>query len=839
MNKYFFKFFTTFILLILISNSISAQITLGDDLGIDYSNPKEYEIGGITISGVQYLDNNVLITLTGLTVGDKIKVPGDKITRAIDNLWKQGLFEFIKITASKIQGSLIFLNIDLKERPRLSAFAFDGIRKGEANSLRDEIKLTRGDVVTENMLIKSKSKIVKYFVDKGFLNTEVKITQKKDSSVSNSMIVFFNIEKNSKVKISSLNFKGNNSIISRKLRKSMKETKQMALWRVWKASKFIEDDYKKDKIALIEKYNELGYRDAKIVKDTVFKIGKKRINVDLTIDEGKKYFFRNITWIGNTKYPTEELSAILRVKKGDIYNQKVLDANLSMNADAKDVTSLYMDDGYLFFSITPVEVLVDKDSIDLEIRIYEGKQATINKVTVMGNTKTNDNVVLREIRTKPGQLFSRSDIIRTQRELAQLRYFNQEKMAVNPKPNPVDGTVDIEYVVEETSSDQLELSGGWGGGRIVGTLGVSFNNFSAANIFKKGAWQPLPSGGGQKLSLRAQSNGTYYQSYNASFIEPWLGGKKPNGLSVSAYYSSQSNGVSSGDPARQSINIIGASIGLSKRLKWPDDYFTLYNEISYQNYTLNNYYSTFTFSDGKSNNLSYLISLGRNSIDAPIYPTAGSEITLSLQATPPFSSFNNVDYTNANNQEKYRWIEYHKWKLNLSWFTKLAGNGERKLVLNTKAKFGFLGLYNDKIGTSPFERFYLGGDGLSGFSMDGREIIAMRGYENSTLTPVNSSNSYIGGTIFDKFTVELRYPISTNPMATIFLLGFGEAGNAWSKFKNFNTFDLKRSAGVGVRIYLPMFGMLGLDWGYGFDAIEGNPGANKGHFHFSINQSID
>ena len=839
MNKYLFKILSTLIFLILISNSLNAQITLGDDLSIDYSNPKEYEIGGITISGVQYLDNNVLITLTGLTVGDKIKIPGDKITKAIDNLWKQGLFEFIKITASKIQGNLIFLNIDLKERPRLSAFSFDGIRKSEANTLREDLKLTRGDVVTENMLIKSKNIIVKYFIDKGFLNTEVKVTQKKDSLTSNSLILFFDINKNSKVKIKNLNFKGNNSITDRTLRKSMKETRQMAIWRVWKASKFIEEDYRKNKISLIEKYNEQGYRDAKIVKDTVYKVGEKRINVDLTIDEGKKYYFRNIAWVGNTKYSTEELSYILRVKKGDIYNQKALDANLSMNADAKDITSLYMDDGYLFFSVTPVEVLVDKDSIDLEIRIYEGKQATINKVTVMGNTKTNDNVIIREIRTKPGQLFSRSDIIRTQRELAQLRYFNQEKMAVNPKPNPVDGTVDIEYVVEETSSDQLELSGGWGGGRIIGTLGVSFNNFSAANIFKKGAWQPLPSGGGQKLSLRIQSNGTYYQSYNASFIEPWLGGKKQNGLSVSGYYSSQSNGVSSSDPTRQSIGIIGVSVGLSKRLKWPDDYFTLYNEISYQNYTLNNYYSTFTFSNGKSNNLSYLISLGRNSVDAPIYPTAGSEISLSLQATPPFSSFNNIDYATADGQEKYRWIEYHKWKLNLSWFTKLAGNAERKLVLNTKAKFGFLGLYNKKIGVSPFERFYLGGDGLSGFSMDGREIIALRGYENNTLTPVNSSNSYIGGTIFDKFTVELRFPISTNPMATIFLLGFGEAGNAWSQFKNFNAFDVKRSAGVGVRIYLPMFGMLGLDWGYGFDQIEGNPGANKGHFHFSINQSID
>jgi len=494
-----------------------------------------------------------------------------------------------------------------------------------------------------------------------------------------------------------------------------------------------------------------------------------------------------------------------------------------------------MDDGYLFFQVTPVEVAVENDSIDLEIRIYEGKQARINKVTITGNTKTNDRVVMREIRTRPGQMFSRQDIIRTQRELAQLGYFDQEKLGVNPKPNPQDGTVDIEYVVAEKASDQVELSGGYGANQLVGTLGLTFNNFSGRNIFKKGAWNPLPSGDGQRLSVRFQTNGQYYTSYNASFTEPWLGGKKPNSLTVSVFHSVQSNGVSSG-PLRQEMNITGGSVGLGKRLKRPDDFFTSYSEIGYQYYVLNNFTSTFLFNNGTSNNLSFAETISRNSIDAPIYPRSGSQVSVSIKFTPPYSLWNNYNYKTAENAQKYKWIEYYKIKFNTSWFTRITGD----LVLNAKIYYGFLSYYNDDIGPSPFERFYLGGDGLSGFALDGREIIGLRGYANNSLTAKDATGNYIGSTVFDKYTLEMRYPISLNPSATIYLLTFAEGGDSWSSFKQFDPFALHRSLGFGARIFLPMFGLLGLDWGYGFDDLPGDPNhtQSRSQFHFSIGQQF-
>ena len=831
------KFFLTIIIsIIFFIPSAFSQISLSGDLSeIDYANPKDFEIGGITISGAQFLDNSALISLTGIAVGDKIKVPGEKITKAIENLWKQGLFEDVKISATKVQGNLIFLDIYLLEKPRLSKFSFLGVKKSEADKLRDEIKITRGDIVTDNVIVTIKNKIKKYFTDKGFMFINVDVIQKADSSASNSVNLTIDIKKNAKVKINKINFYGNTDIASKKLKHAMKKTKEKHFYRLFASSRFYDDEYINDKTKVIEKFNELGYRDAQIIKDTIYKFDDKTINIDIHIKEGQKYYFRNISWVGNTIYPTEELNAILNIKKGDIYNQKALETNLFMNTDSRDVSSLYLDNGYLFFSVTPAEVKVENDSIDLEIRIYEGKQAVISKVTITGNTKTNDNVVLREIRTKPGQLFNRSDIIRTQRELAQLKYFNQDKLSVNPKPNPVDGTVDIEYVVEEASSDQVELSGGWGAGSIIGTLGVSFNNFSAKNFFNKDAWRPLPSGDGQKLSLRAQSSGLAYQSYNASFTEPWLGGHKPNALSVSAFHSVLSNGVKESDPNRQDIKINGVSVELDKRLKWPDDFFTLGQGVSYNQYVLHNY-SLFQMKNGVANNAYYSIIFGRNSIDAPIYPRMGSQISLGIQATIPYSLLWKRNIDSLTTQQKYRWLEYHKWKFGVSVFTKLIGD----LVLNSRAKYGFLGYYNSALGPPPFERFYVGGDGLSGvgYQYDGREIIAMRGYANSTLTPMDNTG-YVGGTIYNKYTMELRYPISLNPMATIYVLTFVEAGNCWLKFNQFNPFDVKRSAGVGVRIYLPMFGLLGLDWGYGFDAIPGVPSANKGQFQFSINQSLD
>ena len=828
------KYFYLISIFLLFTFSLNAQVKIGgDSLIIDYGNPQQYEVGGIVTAGTQFLDEAVLINISGISVGDSIDVPGEKISKAIENLWKQGLFSDIKIIATHTIGKKIFLEIRLQERPRLSTFKFTGVSKSEADKIREKISL--GDkVVTENLLETTKNTIVNFYLEKGYLNTEVNIVSIKDTLFANREKLTINVNKKSKVKVNQIIFEGNKFFSERKLKHALKETKEKKWWKIFTSSKFIDDKYQEDKNKIVVKYNDKGYRDARIVSDSIYKFDENSINIKIKIDEGNQYFFRNINWLGNTKHTSQELNNILGIKKGDVYDQSVLDQHLFMSQNNRDVSSLYMDDGYLFFSVTPVEINVEGDSIDFEMRIYEGKQARINKVTVAGNVKTNDRVIMREIRTKPGQLFSRADIIRTQRELAQLGYFDQEKLGVNPIPNPADGTVDIEYTVEEKPADQLELSGGYGANQLVGTLGISFNNFSARNFFKKGAWRPLPSGDGQKLSLRAQTNGKYYQSYNASFTEPWLGGKKPNSFSVTVLHSIQTSGSASDNIGKQSITISGISLGLGKRLKKPDDYFTIYHEVSYQYYTLQNYGGTFLFSNGTSNNLSFQETISRHSIDAPIYPRTGSQLSLTLQLTPPYSLFNSVDYKTASDAVKYKFIEYHKWKFTSSWFTKLAGN----LILNTKIQYGFLGLYNRNLGASPFERFYLGGDGLSGFSLDGREIIALRGYENNSVTPQNSNGAQIGGTIFDKYTFELRYPVSLNPSATIYFLSFAEAGNSWLNFKEFNPFSMKRSLGFGIRIFLPVFGLLGLDYGYGYDAIPNNPNANHGQFHFSIGQQF-
>ncbi|HET6245513.1 MAG: BamA/TamA family outer membrane protein [Bacteroidetes bacterium] len=835
-----------FLFLVLVSGAF-AQLPLGDYEDINYENPQEYEIGGITIKGVEHLDKNVLILLSGLVVGEKISIPGEKTAIAIETLWEQGLFSDVKISATNIQNNIIFLEIELEERPRLSKFSFKGVRKTEADNLREKIKLIKGNVVTPNLLATTKNTVKEYFVEKGFYNVEVNIQEVTDTTLKNNVILIIDVEKNNKVKIGEIIIHGNEAFTDNKIRRNLKDTKQKRWYNILKTSKFLEENLEKDLLKVIAKYNAKGYRDAQFTKDTVYRVSDKLLNIELTISEGNQYYFRNIVWMGNTKYSNKALDAILGIKKGDIFDQSVLESRLYMNPNGRDITSLYMDDGYLFFSVTPVEVMVEGDSIDIEMRIYEGKQATINKVTVVGNTKTNDHVIMREIRTKPGQLFSRADVIRSQRELSQLGYFNPESLGVNPTPNPAEGTVDIEYVVEEKPSDQIELSGGWGAGRVVGTLGVSFNNFSARNIFNKNAWRPLPSGDGQKLSLRGQTNGLWFQSYNASFTEPWLGGRKPNALSVSAYHSIQSNGQTrfiktDGEKIpnvlRQGITISGVSVGLGSRLQWPDDFFTLYRELTYQHYTMNNW-QQFIFSNGTSNNLSFKVVLQRNSIDQPIYPRRGSQTSFSLQLTPPYSLFARdsaggpIDYSTLSAEERYKWAEYHKWKFTTSWFTELAP----KLVLNTKAGFGFLGHYNDQIGSAPFERFYLGGSGLTGFALDGREIIALRGYEEQDLSPRT------GGTIISKYTMELRYPISLNPSATVYALGFAEAGNTWTTFKKFDPFDVKRSAGVGVRIFLPMFGLFGLDYGWGFDQAPNsglNPvtGKPQGQFHFTIGMNL-
>ncbi len=816
-------------MLILFSASVSAQgqISVGGEK-LDYSAPKQYEVGGITVEGTKYLDKKVLILLSGLSVGETIQVPGEAITEAIHKLWDQGLFSDIGINATKIVDGKIFLELQLQERPRLSKYALKGVKKGDANDIRESIRLIKGKVVTDNLIVSTENIIKDHFVDKGYLNVEVESSMENDTTLPNNVILKFNVTKKKKVKIAKIIFRGNEEVKNGKLRRSMKETKQRQWWRVWKTSKFLDYEYETDKKAIIAKYNQMGYRDARILSDTIYANSANSINIEINLEEGRKYYFRDIIWVGNTKYSSEVLGKILGIKKGDVYDQSRLEANLFMNPNGRDVSSLYLDDGYLFFNVEPVEALVVNDSIDLEMRVREGKQATINKVTVVGNTKTNDHVILRELRTKPGQLFSRADIIRSQRELSQLGYFNAETLGVDPKPNPVDGTVDIEYTVEEKPSDQIELSGGWGAGRIVGTLGVSFNNFSLRNMFKKGAWRPLPAGDGQRLSLRAQSNGLFFQSYNFSFMEPWLGGNKPNAFSVSAYHSVQSNGIQRGELNREAIRITGVAVGLGTRLKWPDDFFLLQGELSYQNYILENYQLISGFNNGNSHTFSLKGTLTRNSIGDPIFPTYGSVLSASVELTPPFSAFTGLDYTTATPAEKYKLIEYHKWKFDAKWYISLAKN----LVIETKMQFGFLGGYNKDLGVSPFERFYVGGDGLSGFGLDGREIVALRGYDN------NSLSANFGGTIFTKYGAEFRYRVSPNPQATVYLLAFAEAGDSWLTFDEFKPFQLKKSAGLGVRIFLPMFGLLGLDYGWRFDDVPGRPDMAPGQFHFSIGQQF-
>jgi outer membrane protein insertion porin family len=866
-----------FLLLVFLVPVARAQITIGQSGGVDYSNPREYIIGGITISGVKYLDANVLIMLSGLAVGEKVKIPSDKITTAIRKLWDQGLFEDIQVSVSRIVDNQVFLDIKLKERPRLSKFQFSGIKKSDADDIRDKIRLVKGEYVTDNMILKTKNIIRKFYTDKGFLNVQVNIQQKKDTSAANDVMLIIGINKNERVKIYQITLHGNTQLSNELIRAAMKKTKEKSIFnpmndmdgilyksaydavtmdfveianvieeeeykdirlRIFKSSKFIPEDYEEDKLNLIKKYNALGYRDARIIRDSISNYDESTVNVDIWVDEGPKYYIRNITWVGNTKYNADVLNHFLKLKKGDVYDQETLETALSYNPNGADIRSLYMDDGYLFFDVVPVETRVENDSIDLEIRMKEGKQATISKVTVKGNTKTNDHVALREVSTRPGQLFSRDNLIRSQRQLAQLKYFNAEKLTPNVNPRPEEGLVDVEYGVEETSADQVELSGGWGYGRIIGTLGLSFNNFSLRNITNLKAWKPIPAGDGQKLSVRFQTYGKGYYSYSFSFTEPWVGGKKPLALSLSYVHSRYTNGLANTDPNFGFFKIDGVSVGLGSQLKWPDNYFTLYQSFNYNKYTTKNYGTIFSFAtgDGTYDALSYSVVLSRNSIDAPIYPRTGSEMSITGEVTPPYSLFRgNVDYNTMTVNERYKWVEFWKFKFKGAWYINLID----KLVLTPRIQFGVLGAYNYDLGVTPFQRFYLGGDGLTGYNnMDGRELIGMRGYANNSLTP-DYPNNTTGGTVYTRYILELRYPISLNPSATIYGLAFMEAGNDWLYWREYNPFDVYRSVGVGIRVFLPMFGLLGLDWGYGLDPVPNAPGSNGSQFHFSINSSID
>jgi outer membrane protein insertion porin family len=824
--------------------ALRSQTVVGGDGGydLDYLTPKTYEIGGISFVGAENFDTRVVQLVAGLQVGDKVKIPGDKISGAIENLWKQGMFDDVQIRVSRIQGNIAFLTIVLHERPRMLKFAFKGVKKGEDKKLREEIQIKSGDVVTENMLRTSSNKIKSYFIGKGF--TRVEVTPTTESDTSGRLIVTFNVNRGKKVKIDSLIFVGNQEISTSTLKGKMQKTrdvhfrKSLRFWKkvFWKKSIYMENDFREDLDNIIAYYNEQGYRDARIVMDTVWETPQSelknkdqdRLKIKVVLHEGKKFYFRNITFSGNTVYSDDVLRRSLRISKGDPYNKKVLEENLSYNPSGTDLTSLYMDNGYLFFRATPVEVAVENDSIDIEVRIVEDKQARIRNVSIEGNTITNDKVIMRELHTRPGDLFSREAMMRSYRELLTLKFFEEQSVRPEPRPDPKNGTVDIVYHVKEGSTSQLNLQGGYGSGMFIFQVGIQLNNFSLRNVFNKDAWVPLPAGDGQKLAFNATSNGSSYYSFSASFTEPWLGGHRAQSLSGQVYHNYLSNGlwVRKNDENFYSLQITGAGVSFSKRLKWPDDYFIISHGLTYKHYILNNYSSLAAglFTDGSANDISYAFTIARNSFDSPFYTRSGSEISLSAYFTPPFSLFSSKDYATASPEEKFKWVEYYKVNLRGAWFLNLVGD----VVLSTRFRFGWMSYYNKDIGLAPFGRYFLGGDGLSSWVLDGREVIPLRGYENNSLTPDN------GGSVFDRFTIELRQPIVESGSATIWVLGFLEGGNCWSDLSQFQPFKMYNSAGLGVRLYLPMLGLIGVDWGYGFD---GNTGGSQ--FHFSIGQSLD
>jgi outer membrane protein insertion porin family len=844
--------------------------------------PKEYILSSIKVTGTKYLDEQLLVSISALSVGDKVMIPGgDNFSKAIMNLWKQNLFANVEIFFTKVQAGNVSVEIHVTERPRLSKSIYKGIKKSDIEELEKKTGLVKGRVVTENTKRSAVQVIQKYYTEKGFSGAKVDVQELTDKTKSNSVNVVFNVTKGAKVRINEVNFYGNEDVDDLKLKKKMKGTKEMSRFtlhpvpvhstygtntpmpfntylgnlgflsfsqtkeyldpyfrfKLFSSAKFNEKKYGEDKDKVLAYYNSLGYRDANIAADTQYLNEKGSLNVDLKVSEGHKYFFGNISWKGNTKYSDSVLTAILGIRKGATYNLETLNRKLGkeMTQEGGDISGLYQDDGYLFFQINPVETAVYNDTIDFEIRMVEGPQATIKNITIAGNEKTKEHVIRREIRTLPGEKFSRTDLIRSQREISQLGYFNQEKIGIEPVPNPDDGTVDINYTVEEKSSDQLELSAGWGGGiGLTGTLGVSFNNFSIRNIWNKKAWDPLPTGDGQKLSLRVQSNGRAYQSYNFSFTEPWLGGKKRNSLTVSLYKSVfRTGGIDlSGRYFFSDTNRLknfGATVSLGKQLKWPDDYFTLVYSLNYTQYKLINYplFSS-SFDSGVSNNVNLKIAISRNSSGPnPIFPTTGSSFLLSGQFTPPYSLFDK----NINKLNSFKLPEFHKWRFNAQWFLPigkpLGADKSRQFVLMAAAKYGFMGRYNKDIDFSPFERFQLGDAGLAnGNYILGYDIIAHRGYpvyENSDpkINPdQQSARNFF--TIFNKYQLELRFPFTTNPSSTIYGMAWFEAANGWYDYKTYNPFRLRRSAGLGMRFFLPMFGLLGFDYGVGFDRM--NPG---------------
>lgn len=815
---------------------------------------RKYIIDDVVVSGVRHMDQQLLVNLSGLRKGQEVAIPGDEITQAVKRYLNNGLFSDVKMFYREAPAAgHVIIEVALRERPRLSKVNFVGLKRGDVKDVYDKVAIMEGAQVTPFLIKRAEKYVRDYFVGKGFYNVDVKVNQRNDAEKDNHVVLDIVVDKKDKVKVHKLRFHGNEVMSYRKLNKAMKKTNQKGLMNLFRTKKFVKELYEKDLVALVDYYNEHGYHDARVVRETVVPYEDDMVDIDVYIEEGSQYFLGDVKWVGNSIYSSDYLSYVLRMKRGDVYDTKKMNKRLFEDDDA--VHNLYMDHGYLFSRITPVEAKVEGDTIDIEMRIEEGTQATINEVVITGNDKTKEHVIRREIRTKPGQLFSKSELIRTVRELAQMGHFNPETINPVPQPNYENGTVDIVYNLEEKSNDQIELSGGWGAGMFVGSVGVSFNNFSLQNIFNKEAYSPLPMGDGQKLSLRAQANGKYFRSLSFSFTEPWLGGKRPNSFSVSAFYSSQTgvsssyynnfyNGYSTGYaggsiPSKSSLQqfrkVSGFSVGFGKRLTWPDDWFVLYLDASYQHYRLRNW-QYFLMQNGQSHNLSFGVTLSRNSTDNPIYTRSGSNFSIGVKLTPPYSAFSNRDWRNEDNQkELYKFIEYHKWTLKGQVFKPLTPN--RKLILMGKFEMGFLGYYN-RYRKSPFEKYVMGGDGMSGYSTYGEETVGLRGYENASLTPRSTSSYSYDGNIYNKYTLELRFPITLQPQATVYVLAFAEAGNCWRQFEDYSPFDLKRSAGAGIRIFLPIFGLLGMDWGYGFDEVSGFNGAGGSQFHFVMGQSF-
>lgn len=838
-----------------------------ESIEIDYNNPRTYVVGGVKVEGNRAFGDNQIIQQSGLHKGMEVTIPGDDMSSIVKRLWMQRYFQDVAVYIDSLSSGrdTVFLRLSIQERPRVSRWTFSGVKSGEKKDLQERLNFKRGGEFSDYVAKTSVDIIKRYYKGKGFLDVKVEPQVLKDTIIRNAIRVNYAVDRGPKIRIKAINFIGNDNVSDFKLAKSMKKTKSAKIYNFFSSKKFNEKEYQNDKKSLISAFNEAGYRDARLLKDSIYTVKPGRLGIDFTFDQGKKYYFRNVTWTGNSVYTTDMLNNILQIKEGDVYDVVTLQKRLQGGGKQgdMDVSKLYRDNGYLFFNVQPVELNVVGDSVDVEMRIAEGKQATLNNIVINGNDLTNERVVRRQVFTRPGYLFSQSDFERSIREIASLGQFDPEAITDPSKgysivPDQMNSTVDIVYNVTEKPSSQLELSGGWGGKTFVATVGVSFNNFSTRRMFDKSAWRPVPLGDAQNLSFRFQTSGTYYSSLSASFVEPWLFGKKPTSLSLSAYYSRQTNSylmwnILNND---KQFEVYGFSAGLGNRLKWPDNYFVLYNQVSWQTYKLSNWYSNyFIFDDGVSHNISYTLGLSRNSTDQQIYPRQGSDISFSVQLTPPFSlfrkkdkgivdvngnptkvsSWRDINYDNWSSQDRYKWIEYHKWTFKGSLYTRLVGD----LVLMTRAQFGYLGYYNRNWGYSPFEGFLVGGDGMSGYNSYGSEVIALRGYENYSLTPYKatsySSNGYsYAGNVYDKFTVELRYPIVMQPQSTIFALVFLEGGNCWSDIRDFNPFQIKRSAGVGVRVYLPVIGLLGIDWGYGFDDKTNG----KSQFHFIIGQQF-